>query len=160
MNNCNFIWVVTLKVTVQYKWKTINKGCWDSVKGDCDLSIEVKITILTRKKVRFDNWPLKTGWALNTVQLNAGLTVRGFDNWIQQRSLHDHSENLLIIKLCMGRALESNFPHGGGNLNEPIFKSLNVWCGERGKVWMPGVGRGEKVQSSSYELIDTLRIAL
>ena len=102
------------------------------------------------KSSGFDNWPLKTGWALNTVQLNTGLTVRGFDNWIQQRSLHDHSENLLIIKLCMGRALEINFPHGGGNLNEPIFKSLNVWCGEGGKVWMPGVGREEKVQATNW----------
>ena len=60
----------------------------------------------------------------------------------------------------MGRALESNFPHGGGNLNEPIFKSLNVWCGEGGKSLNAWGGEGGKVQSSSYELIDTLRIAL
>ena len=44
----------------------------------------------------------------------------------------------------MGRALESNFPHGGGNLNEPIFKSLNVWCGEGGKSLIAWSGEGGK----------------
>ena len=30
----NVIWVVAPQVTVQYRWKAIQKGCWDFVKGD------------------------------------------------------------------------------------------------------------------------------
>ena len=28
-------------VTIQYKWKTIQTGCWDSLKGDNDPFIDI-----------------------------------------------------------------------------------------------------------------------
>ena len=70
----NFIWVVPLSVTVQYRWKTIKTGCWDLVKGDCNHLIEVKITVSKEKHIcDFDNWSLNTGWLLNMVPFNTGL---------------------------------------------------------------------------------------
>ena len=70
----NFIWVVPLSVTVQYRWKTIKTGCWDLVKGDCNHVIEVKITVIKEKHIcDFDNWSLNTGWLLNMAPFNTGL---------------------------------------------------------------------------------------
>ena len=70
----NFVWVVPLSVTVQYRWKTIKTGRWDLVKGDCNHLIEVKITVIKEKHIcDFDNWSLNTGWLLNMVPLNTGL---------------------------------------------------------------------------------------
>lgn len=37
----SFIWVVWLLVTIQYRWKTIQTGLWDLVKGDCDCLMKV-----------------------------------------------------------------------------------------------------------------------
>ena len=48
-------------------WNTIKTGCQDSVKGDNDCLIEVKITVIIGNKFQdFDN-PL-----LETVSLNTG----------------------------------------------------------------------------------------
>ena len=65
----------------QYKWKTIQRSHWDSVKGDHDRLIkvvhkEVKIKILERKKFRnFDKRPLINRSSLNTVPLNSGSAI-------------------------------------------------------------------------------------
>ena len=63
----------------------IYTGCWDSVKGDYDFSIEVKITEIKGQKIwDFGNQPLKTRWLFNTVPLKTGSTV--FKN--TKRKLH------------------------------------------------------------------------
>ena len=72
----SFIWVVPLSVTVQYRWRAIQTGRWDFVKGDHDRFIEVKITVIKGKQNRdFDYWPLNIGWPLNMVPLNTDSTV-------------------------------------------------------------------------------------
>lgn len=38
-----FIWVILLLVTIQNWWKTTKRCYWNSVKGDCDHLIEVKL---------------------------------------------------------------------------------------------------------------------
>ena len=44
------------QVNVQYRWKTLETGCSDLVKGNHDHLIEVKITVLKEKKFwDFDN---------------------------------------------------------------------------------------------------------
>ena len=40
-----FLWF-SLKVTVQQRWRTIQKGRQDSVKGNCECLIEVKIILI------------------------------------------------------------------------------------------------------------------
>ena len=70
----NFIWVVPLSMTVQYRWKTIKTGRWDLVKSDCNHLIEVKITVIKEKHIcDFNNQSLNTGWLLNMAPFNTGL---------------------------------------------------------------------------------------
>ena len=39
-------------MTVHYKWKTIQTGRWDSIKGDHNRLIEVKIILIKGKEFR------------------------------------------------------------------------------------------------------------
>lgn len=63
--------MVPLYVTIQHKWKTIQIGCHDSVKGDNDCLKEVKITVIMGKFWDFYNQ------ILNIMPLFTGLTVIG-----------------------------------------------------------------------------------
>lgn len=52
------------------------KGHWESVKGVQDCSVGVNITVIKGKKFgTVDNQQLNTGWLLNIVLHNTGLTV-------------------------------------------------------------------------------------
>lgn len=56
--------------------KTVETARRNLVKGDCDRSIEVKITVIKGSIFRFfDNWPLYRGWPLYTRPLNTGSIV-------------------------------------------------------------------------------------
>ena len=72
---------------VLFKWFHLNwwfntdrrlkkKGRWESVKGVQDCSVGVNITVIKGKKFgAVDNQQLNTGWLLNIVLHNTGLTV-------------------------------------------------------------------------------------
>ena len=77
----------------------LSKG-WPPPLNRSDCLIEGEITVIKGKEIRdFHNWPLNTGWPLNMVPLNTGLTVLTI-KLLLFAFLFDHKV-FVIVSTCM-----------------------------------------------------------